>query len=269
VNAPDANGVRPEPAVGTVTQIESTGRSSLTRATVGLNYRVPKYRVFINTNYTLASAKNHADNALSLPSNSLDPDADWGPSSQDVRHRVNALINIPLPKAIRASVNLTASSAAPYNITTGRDDNRDGVTNDRPAGVGRNSGRGATRSEMSLRLTRGFGFGGIQTGRGPQGGGPGGGAVPPGGGPGIVGQQQGPGVVVNGPGGGGPGGGGFGGGPQNGNQRYTVEFYAQATNVLNRTNYVNFSGNQLSPFFGQATSAGQPRRLEVGMQFRF
>lgn len=276
VNAPDANGIRPEPSVGTVTQIESTGRSALTRATVGLNYRVPKYRVFINTNYTLASAKNHADGALSLPANSLDPDADWGPSSQDVRHRLNALINIPLPKAVRASVNLTASSAAPYNVTTGRDDNHDGVTNDRAPGVGRNSGRGAARSEMSLRLTRGFGFGGVQTGRGPQGG-PGGGGVPPGGGPvlggpggpGGVGLQQGPGVVVNGPGGGPGGGGGFGGGPQNGSQRYIVEFYAQATNVLNRTNYLNFSGNQLSPFFGQATSAGQPRRLEIGMQFRF
>ena len=40
-------------------------------------------------------------------------------------------------------------------------------------------------------------------------------------------------------------------------------------NVLNRTNFLNFSGNQLSPFFGNPTSATQARRLEVGMQFRF
>jgi hypothetical protein len=43
----------------------------------------------------------------------------------------------------------------------------------------------------------------------------------------------------------------------------------QATNLLNRTNYQNFSGNILSPFFGRPTSATQARRLELGMQFRF
>ena len=36
-------------------------------------------------------------------------------------------------------VALTANSGAPYSITTGRDDNRDGLANDRPAGVPRNS----------------------------------------------------------------------------------------------------------------------------------
>jgi hypothetical protein len=39
--------------------------------------------------------------------------------------------------------------------------------------------------------------------------------------------------------------------------------------VLNRTNFVNFSGNLRSPFFGTPTSAAQARRVEVGMQFRF
>jgi hypothetical protein len=38
---------------------------------------------------------------------------------------------------------------------------------------------------------------------------------------------------------------------------------------MNRTNYVNFSGSLLSPFFGSPTSAAQARRVEVGMQFRF
>ena len=70
-------------------------------------------------------------------------------------------------------------------------------------------------------------------------------------------------------GGPGPGGGGaFGfGGPVT--QRFTLEFYAQAFNLLNHTNFVNFSGNLLSPFFGSPTSAAPARRIEVGMQFRF
>lgn len=83
--------------------------------------------------------------------------------------------------------------------------------------------------------------------------------------------------MVQGPAGGGPGpgpgdgGGGrfFGIGVPPVNKRFNVEFYVQAYNLLNRTNDQNFSGNLLSPFFGNATSASQARRIEVGMQFRF
>lgn len=259
VNAPDAFGLRPEPDVGTVAQIESTGRSSTDRIHVNLNYRVPGRRTFMNVGYTWSNVKSHADNALSLPADSLNPDAEWGPSSQDVRHRLNAMVNVGLPWAIRANISGTAQSASPYTITTGRDDNRDGVSNDRPAGVGRNSERGAARFDMNVRFSRGFGFGGSgdenrQAGSGgggqtlivapsPDGGGQG----PGGGGP----------IAVGGPGGG------------NTNQRFTLAFYVQGFNVLNRTNFVNFSGNLLSPFFGLPTSAAQARRVEVGMQFRF
>jgi hypothetical protein len=52
-------------------------------------------------------------------------------------------------------------------------------------------------------------------------------------------------------------------------QRFRVDFYVQGYNLLNRTNYLNFSGNLQSPFFGIASSAGPARRVEVGMQFAF
>ena len=272
VNAPDAFGVRLEPTVGTVTQIESTGRSATDRFNVNLNYRVPGRRTFMNVGYTWANAKNHADNPLSLPANSLNPDLEWGPSSQDVRHRLNAMLNIGLPMGIRANVSGSAQSASPYTITTGRDDNQDGVSNDRPAGVGRNSERGAPRWDLNMRFSRGFGFGGSEDTRqtGPGGGGGaavGGGQIlvvapPPDGGQGGPGPGGGGGPIV----GGGPGRGPAG---VNANQRFTLEFYVQGFNVLNRTNFVNFSGNLLSPFFGLPTSAAQARRVEVGMQFRF
>ena len=260
VNAPDASGLRPEPLVGTVTRIESTGRSATDRFSVNATFRMPELRNFLNVGYTWSNLRNHGNGAMALPADSNNPDAEWGPASQDVRHRVNAMFNVGLPLGVRANVSGSAQSASPYTITTGRDDNRDGVSNDRPAGVGRNTERGAGRFELNLRFSRGFGFGGQAGG----GGGDSGGQVfiagpPPGGG-----QGEGPG---GGPGGGGPGGGGFGGGT--GNDRFRLEFYAQAFNVLNRTNFVNFSGNLLSPFFGTPTSAGQARRVEVGMQFRF
>jgi hypothetical protein len=74
-----------------------------------------------------------------------------------------------------------------------------------------------------------------------------------------------------GPGGGGPGG---GDGPQmvimeGMNARYRLEFYAQISNLFNYVNYNTFIGNQLSPFYGQATSAGPARRIELGMSLGF
>jgi hypothetical protein len=264
VNAPDAFGVRPEPGVGSVTQIESTGRSASDRINANLSYRVPQRRTFVAANYTWARVRNHADNPLSLPADSRNPDAEWGPASQDVRHRFNAMVNVGLPLGMRTAVNGVAQSAVPYTVITGSDDNRDGVTNDRPAGVARNSERGAARFDLNIRVTRGFGFGGSREGapRGPEGGGPVVIAGGPGGGPGGGGRGEGP--------RGGPGGGGFFGGPGgNDDSRFRIEFYVQGFNILNRTNFLNFSGNLQSPFFGNPTSAAQARRVEVGMQFRF
>ena len=181
INAPDEFGVRPDPSAGTITQIESDGGMASDRLTLNANYRIPQRNIFFNVGYTLADAKNHANNATVLPANSRDPDAEWGPSSQDIRHRVFTIVNYTFPLGIRANITNQYSSAAPFTITTGSDNNRDGVSNDRPSGVGRNTERSDSRFDTSLRVTRIFGFGGprpVEGGRpegaGPAGGGPGG-----------------------------------------------------------------------------------------------
>ena len=163
INAPDEFGVRPDPTAGTITQIESTGRMANDRVTLNANFRVPQRNMFFNVGYTLAQVKNHANSATSLPANSRDPDAEWGPAGQDIRHRVFATLNYTFPLGIRANMTNQYSSAPPYTVTTGSDDNRDGVSNDRPAGIGRNSERGASRVETNLRITRNFAFGGSRT----------------------------------------------------------------------------------------------------------
>ena len=241
VNAPDAAGERPEPGVGTVARIESTGRLESNRLYIGANYRNPRTRTMLGVNYILAETKNHADGPLSLPADSLNAEAEWGPSAQDVRHRLFTIFNLPLPKGVRGNILSQAQSGSPYTITTGRDDNGDGVSNDRPAGVGRNTERGAWRWDLHARVSRGFGFGGERQG---------------GDGPMIrnrVGGDGGP-VMMT---------------VEQSNQRFRVDFYAQGFNLLNRTNYLNFSGSLQSPFFGLPTSAGPARRVEVGMQFAF
>ena len=55
---------------------------------------------------------------------------------------------------------LTARSALPYNVITGADTNRDGVaTTDRPAGVERNSERGAALIQADVRIRKTFALG--------------------------------------------------------------------------------------------------------------
>jgi hypothetical protein len=255
VNAP-IDGVRPDDTAGNISEIQSNGRRASDRLTVGINARSERFRIFSNVMYQLQSSRNFADSATSLPADSTNPDLDWGPSAQDVRHRLFVMFNTPLWYGVRAGLNVQIASALPYTITTGNDDNGDTVFNDRPEGVGRNSARGEGTINANLRLSKSFGFGG-------PGSGPGGGPMmppPPGGGGGGGALNQ------RGPGG--------GGGPQMvimeaTNSRYRVDVYAQISNLFNNVNYNRFVGNLLSPFFGQATSAAAARRMELGFSLGF
>ena len=157
-----------------------------------------------------------------------------------MRHRVFSFLAFPLPKKLRGSIMTQAQSASPYTVITGIDTNRDTVVNDRPEGVGRNSSRGSATWNMNARLSRTFSFGPPrQTDGGPGGGGP---------------------IRVRGGGPGGPGGGGGGNMMMmmdQGSGRYNVEFYAQALNVLNHTNFRTTPAACARPISG---SRHQPAR---------
>ncbi|MGQ0737007.1 MAG: carboxypeptidase regulatory-like domain-containing protein [Acidobacteriota bacterium] len=249
VNAP-LNGVRPDPGAGNVTEIGSTGRRDQDRLSVHLMMRVPARRIMGNVMYQFASTRSFADSPLALPSDSNNPDEDWGPAGMDIRHRLNLMANTPVGFGVRASVQAQVSSAPPYTITTGLDGNDDTVFNDRPAGVSRNSARGASQWNVTLRVNRSFNLGSL-LGSGPV-------MI---GGPAASNAQRGP-------------GGGDGGGMQvmmmeGGVSRYRLDLYVQAFNVFNTTNLNQFVGNLLSPYFGQATSASAPRRIELGASLSF
>jgi hypothetical protein len=104
----------------------------------------------------------------------------------DVRHRVQMNGSASLPWQLRLSPLITLSSGRPYNITTGRDLNGDGLFNDRPAfatdlnrpsvvhtGVGafdlaplagqtivpRNYGQGPGQAIVNMRLSKTIAFG--------------------------------------------------------------------------------------------------------------
>ena len=48
-----------------------------------------------------------------------------------------------------------------------------------------------------------------------------------------------------------------------------VEFYAQAWNVLNETNFTRYSGVMTSPYFLQPTAAAAARRFDFGTRVFF
>jgi hypothetical protein len=260
VNAP-VNGVRPNPQVGNITEIQSTGERASDRFTVALNARYMPRRMMGMVMYQHTNSRNFADSPTTLPSDSTNPDADWGPSAMAVRHRIFFNFNTPLGNGMRLGVNVQGSSALPYNITTGLDDNGDTVFNDRPAGVGRNSARGASQWTTNIRLNKSIGLGGARSGPPNMPLPP---PPPPPSGGGAMNQRV---------GGGGPGG-GDGGGPQmmvmeGGNARYRLDLYMNIQNAFNNVNYNAFIGNQLSSFFGTPTSAAAPRRVEVGFSLGF
>ena len=250
INAP-LNGVRPDPTVGNLTQVESTASMRGQTFSAGMNFSIPARRMFLFANYAWLKQESDADGAFSLPANSYDLAGEWGPVTGMPRHNFSAMFTSSLTKALRLSLGGSLRSGAPYNITTGRDDNGDTVFNDRPDGTGRNSARSERMWDVNGRVSYAFGFGQ----RPPAGGGAGGGTV-------IVAHR----VNVGG-GGGGDIAGAFGGGAED--KRIRFELFASASNLFNAVNRVGYSGVMTSPFFGRATAAMPGRRVDVGVRVGF
>ncbi len=243
LNAPVPGFGRPDPTVGNITNVESSAYSSNHRLMVNVGPAKFVQGLFWSINYLLMKNTNEADSPFSLPTNNFNLRADRGPSAADFRHLVSGFVSKRLPMGFNISTVFQATSALPYNITTGFDDNGDTVINDRPAGVGRNSARGAARWEIGSRMSWGMDFGPDA----PQTAGPQMRVVRVGGGDGAAPPSISTGAA----------------------KKYRFELYVQAFNLLNRANLGSFSGVQTSPFFAQATSAMAPRRLEVGTRFNF
>jgi len=246
INAP-LNGTRPDPALGNITQVESTATLRVDSINAGMNFNIPARRTFIFANYAFNRQLSDADGAFSLPANSYDLAAEWGRVGGIPRHVASAVMNTSLTKSLRVAVSTAARSGAPYNRTTGRDDNGDTVFNDRPAGAGRNSLVSHGMWDVAARLTYAFGFG-----EKPPSSTPGGGQM----------------IMIRGGGGAGDLLSALGGGGAE-NKRIRLELFASATNLFNNVNPIGYSGVMTSPFFGRPTAAGPARKIDVGMKIGF
>jgi hypothetical protein len=250
-------GVRPDPAFGNLIEVVSDAQSQQHTITLTLNAGTPPpppfggakgklwdwRRASINVFYTRGSLRNNTDGDFSTPATGNLND-DWAPALGDARHRLFVGLISQTFRNLNVLVNVNATSGTPYTIRTGRDDNADGIFNDRPAGIGRNSERGALQWTMNGNFAYGLAFG-----KGP----------PPAGPTGI-------GVLVQGgPGGTAPTVTTFNAPPA----RYRLIFFLQAQNLLNRSNYGGYVGTLTSPFFGQPTLVINPRKIDFGIGFQF
>jgi hypothetical protein len=230
VNAP-LDGVRPDPGVRNVTLLQSTGRSLNDSLSINASFNYPRYRLSANGTYTYGEQRNDSDGAFALPPDSGRLDLEWGPSRQDIRHRFDLSANSGIGFGFRFSTNVRLQTASPYTITTGADSNGDGVSNERPEGVGRNSARGSGTRNVDFTLTWGHGFGER--------------ATPPA-------RTPRPGAT-----------------PPRANPWVRMELYVQAQNALNLVNPQSYSGVLSSPFYGHPTSAAAPRRIALGFRFYY
>ena len=141
------------PFVGNLFQFESAG-SSLAK---NLNFRVflpgnlKLYKVGLTgmAQYTLGWA--HDDGSAV---NQYDWRSEWARAFNDARHRMQSSLNVTLPWQTSISFLMFANSGRPYSITTGRDENGDQTTNDRPAGYGRNSATGPGSYNIDAQFTK-------------------------------------------------------------------------------------------------------------------
>jgi hypothetical protein len=152
---PDATGKipRPDPTQGNVWLLESAALSKWTGIKLSMRQRFSIFNVNASYTYQLNGGDVSWDGPFNNPSNSYDLAADW---STVPRHQFNTSVNSRLPFGVFLTTSVSVNNGNPYSITTGRDDNGDGVINDRPPGIPRLSEIGPTYRSISFNISKSF-----------------------------------------------------------------------------------------------------------------
>jgi len=157
---------RPDPNWGNISRYESSGDSYYNGLIVSLNKRPTRW-AGLRASYTLSKTTDDAGNFFfSTPQDNFNIRGEMGLSDNDQRHRlvVSGTLSAP-PEATKEgwrralkdfelSYIFTYASRLPFNILLGSDRNLDTNNNDRPSGVGRNTGRGFDYASLDMRVSR-------------------------------------------------------------------------------------------------------------------
>ena len=160
---------RPDPNFANISRFGSLGRSRYDGLTVSARAPLTGWG-HARVSYTFGKALDDAGNAFfSTPQDNFDIRADWGPSDNDQRHRfvLSGALEAPVSsrfialRGFQLAWVFTYGSPQPFNIVTGGDRNNDTNVNDRPVGVGRNTGEGFDYQSLDLRLGYRFRMAGV------------------------------------------------------------------------------------------------------------
>jgi hypothetical protein len=147
--------VRPNPTVGQVREMQSDGY--LKGNALELTFRGKLNKYFSGqVQYTTGRTDNNTSGITFFPGNSYDAAADWGRSDNDRLHKFDLLASTQAIRFFTLGVALSLYSGKPVNITTGGDDNHDGILNDRPAGIPRNTMPGPGMIDLDLNVSHDF-----------------------------------------------------------------------------------------------------------------
>jgi len=159
---------RPDPKWGNISRFESSGNSYYDGMVVSYNQRAAQW-ANIRVSYTLSKTIDDAGNFFfSSVQNNFNIRDDRGLSDNDQRHRLVVSGSLEVPPHDKATgfqrflcgfqlgYIFTYASRLPFNVLLGSDRNFDTNNNDRPVGVGRNTGRGFDFASLDLRLSRRF-----------------------------------------------------------------------------------------------------------------
>jgi hypothetical protein len=159
---------RPDPNRGNISRFESSGNSYYDGMVVSYNQRAAQW-ANIRVSYTLSKTIDDAGNFFfSSVQNNFNIRDDRGLSDNDQRHRLVVSGSLEVPPHDKATgfqrflcgfqlgYIFTYASRLPFNVLLGSDRNFDTNNNDRPLGIGRNTGRGFDFASLDLRLSRRF-----------------------------------------------------------------------------------------------------------------
>jgi hypothetical protein len=263
---PGSSDMRPFPAQGPILQYESTGLLKRHELSLALTANTSSRFTFYGS-YRLAFARSDTDGPTTAPANSYDLATEFNRSAFDQRHQFYFETYVAIPLGVDLVANVFAASGAPFNITTGNDDNGDTLFADRPAFatagdpsaiatafgvfnpnpqsgdriIPRNYGRGAGEVSVNLNLSKTFNFGLPSAGAADTG---------------VDGRSQ---SQRN----------GHGPLQRLADRRYGLTFNLDAFNLLNHTNFGEFNAVVTSPLFGLPNRANDSRRIYLGVSFSF
>jgi hypothetical protein len=180
---PPLYSARPDPNLSVWRQIESAGDLQSHSLEIGLRGNLTRYFTGM-VQYTLGHTYNNVagtpatpggpapgGNRItainSFPANNYDLFGEWSRADFDQRHRLNLLGTMTPGRYFKLGVAFSLYSGQPYDEITGRDDNHDGLANDRPPGVRRNSLQGPGYANLDVRWSRDFFLRAAKKDRGP------------------------------------------------------------------------------------------------------